>query len=188
VAELVLGDADTHMPKKRQSPQKRVIAPLKSDSNKESVGVQLADLIAKNHKRILLGWEEAVRRDQTVPAADKLTRGQLTDHIPEILTGLSLTLCEAYDKELAQDVAYTAAMHGQIRWQQDYDASQLLREIGHLRTTLIHRLIEFQEQIPDFRGAPGVFATVIVHSYLDRLMRGSVEQFIAIRERTKRKE
>jgi hypothetical protein len=79
-------------------------------------------------------------------------------------------------------------MHGQIRWQQDYDVSELLREIGHLRTALIHQLIDFQTQIPDFGDAPREIATVIVHSYLDKLMRRSVEQFITLSERTKPKE
>jgi hypothetical protein len=175
------------MPRKKQGPQKRMIAAPKPNSDKESIGVQLADFISKRHKRILSEWEAAVRRDQTVPAADRLTRGQLTDHIPDVLIGLSLTLCEGYNQELAQDVAYSAEMHGQIRWQQDYDVSQLLREIGHLRTTLIHQLIEFQKHMPDLGGAPGMFATVIVHSFLDRLMRGSVEEFVAITERTKPK-
>jgi RsbT co-antagonist protein rsbRD N-terminal domain len=175
------------MPRKKQSPQKRMIAAPKPNSEKESIGVELADFISKRQKLIVAEWEEAVRRDQTVPAAYRLTRAQLTDHIPGILTDLSLTLCEGYSQELAQDVAYTAAMHGQIRWQQDYDVSQLLREIGHLRTTLIHQLIEFQKHMPDLGGARGMFATVIVHSFLDRLMRGSVEEFVAITERTKPK-
>jgi len=176
------------MSAKKRSPQKRATAQAESKSTKESIGVQLADFISKRHEHILSEWEKAVRSDQRVPSADKLTHFQLADHIPELLTSLSLTLCEAFDQELAQDVTYTAAMHGQIRWQQDYDLSELLREIGHLRTTLIHQLTEFRTQIPDFGDASGEVATVIVHSYLDKLMRRSVEQFIAISERTKPKE
>ena len=176
------------MPRKKQKPQKPTAAALKPGAKKESIGVQLADFISKRHQQILSEWEEAVRRDQTVPSADKLTRRQLTDHIPELLTSLSLTLCEAYDQELARDITYTAAMHGQIRWQQDYDISELLREIGHLRTVLIHQLIEFQTNTPGLGDAPREVATVIVHSYLDKLMRRSVEQFVAISERAKQKE
>ena len=176
------------MPPKKRSLQKRVIASREPSSHNKNIGAELADFISKRHERILSEWEEAVRRDPTVPSADKLSRRQLTDHIPELLTSLSLTLCEAFDQELAQDVTYTAAMHGQIRWQQDYNVSELLREIGHLRTTLIHQLTEFRTQIPDFGDASGEVATVIVHSYLDKLMRRSVEQFVAIWERTKPKE
>jgi len=173
------------MPRKKQTPQTG-IAPLEP-SSKKSIGDQLAAFISERHERILLDWEKAVRRDQTVPSAEKLTHRQLTDHIPELLTSLSLTLSEAYDQKLAGDVTYTAAMHGQIRWQQDYDVTELLREIGHLRTALIHQLSEFQMLRPDFGDAPGEVATTIVHSYLDKLMRRSVEQFIAISERTKPK-
>ena len=50
------------------------------------------------------------------------------------------------------------------------------------------QLIEFQTDVPDFRDAPWEVATVIVHSYLDKLMRRSVDQFIAMSERTKLKE
>ena len=175
------------MSRKKQRPQKGVTAPSEPNS-KKSIGAELAQFISERHERILLDWEEAVRRDRAVPSADKLTRRQLTDHIPELLTSLSLTLSEAFDQQVAGDITYTAAMHGQIRWQQDYDVSELLREIGHLRTALIHQLSEFQTQTPNFGDAPGEVATVIVHSYLDKLMRRSVEQFIAISERTKPKE
>jgi hypothetical protein len=166
--------------RKRKNRKRIITRPIASQ---ESIGVSLAQFIADRHDRIVSEWEEAVRRDQAVPIADELTHHQLRNHIPKILSGLSQTLCDASNQELAQDTAYDAAMHGQIRWEQHYDISQLLREIGHLRVTLIHHLTEFHEQTPDFCGASGLFATVVVHSYFDRLIRVSVEQFLAAGER-----
>ncbi len=173
------------MSTRKRKTRKRISTPPKASPSQESIGVSLAQFIADRHDRIVSEWEEAVRRDQAVPITDELTHDQLRDHIPKILSGLSRTLCDASNQELAQDTAYDAAMHGQIRWKQHYGISQLLREIGHLRVTLIQRLIEFQGQTPDFCGPPGLFATVVVHSYFDRLIRVSVEQFLAAGERSK---
>jgi RsbT co-antagonist protein rsbRD N-terminal domain len=176
------------MPPKKRNRKKSTTVPANPRPNQQSIGVRLAEFIEKRHGRIISQWEEAVRRDRGVPAADELTRGQLRDHIPEILTGLSMMLCDVCDRGLAEDVAYTGAMHGHMRWRQQYDISQLLREIGDLRVTLIHHLFEFQEDGPDFGGAQRLFATVVFHSYFDRLMRASVEEFFAATEHAKSKE
>ena len=176
------------MPPKKRRRQKEGAASPNSGPDEESIGRELASFISERHEPIVLDWEKAVRRDQTIPSADKLTHRQLTDHIPELLTSISLTLSEEYDQKLAKDINYTASMHGQIRWQQGYDISELLREIGHLRTVLIQELRKFQRRRPDFSDAPGEVATIIVHSYLDKLMRRSIEQFLALSERAKPKQ
>ena len=122
----------------------------------------------------------SVRSDPAVPAADELTVSQLKDHIPQILDDLSRTLEDAFSQEVKDRAKGRAAIHGHIRWEQRFDISQLIREISGLRTVLIRHLAEFHDaRIPNFSGDLGLFAMVVLHSFLDRLIRISVEQFIA---------
>jgi hypothetical protein len=161
-----------------------MITPPTPTPDQQRISARLATFIAERRERILAEWEDAVGRDQTIPAPDKLTHEQLRDHTPQILSGLSETLCNAFDANLIFDTAYEAAIHGLLRREERYDVSQLLREISHLRATLIYHVAEFQEQTPDFTGSLSLFSMIIVHSYFDRLMRISVESFIAAAGRT----
>ena len=161
-----------------------MIMPPTPTPDQQRISVRLAEFIAVRHERILAEWEDAVGRDQTIPAPDKLTHKQLRDHTPQILSGLTQTLSNAFNPQLMFDTAYEAATHGHMRWEARYDVAQVLREISHLRARLIYHVAEFQEQAPAFTGSLSLFAMVVVHSYFDRLMRISVESFIAAAERT----
>ena len=144
------------------------------------IGCALSNFLADRRPKILSQWMTQVLRDQGVPAADNLTPTQLQDHIPQILDDLNNTLNDAFNVEIKARAAWRAATHGQIRWQQEYDISQLIREIGDLRTILIYNLAEYhEERVPKFNGEAGLFAMIVVHSFFDRLIRISVEQFVA---------
>jgi hypothetical protein len=144
------------------------------------IGCALSNFLADRRPRVLSQWMNQVLRDTKVPAADELTLTQLQDHIPQILDDLNHTLNDAFNLEIKARAAWRAATHGQIRWQQEYDISQLIREIGDLRTVLIHHLAEYhEERVPNFNGEAGLFAMIVVHSFFDRLIRISVEQFVA---------
>ncbi len=140
----------------------------------------LSNFLADRRPTIVSQWMKQVLRDKDVPAADDLTLTQLQDHIPQILDDLNQTLNDAFILEIKARAAWRAATHGQIRWQQEYDIAQLIREIGDLRITLIHHLAEYhEERVANFNGEAGLFAMIVVHSFFDSLIRISVEQFIA---------
>ena len=144
------------------------------------VGCSLSDFLADRRQRIVAEWMASVRSDWDVPAADELTLAQLKDHIPQILDDLSRTLEDAFSQEIKDRAAWRAATHGHGRWEQCYDIAQLIREIGDLRTVLLYHMAEFHdERIPAFQGELGLFAMVVLHSFFDRLIRISVEQFLA---------
>lgn len=145
------------------------------------VGCSLSNFLADRRRRIVTDWMSHVLADKGVPVADELTIGQLKDHIPEILEDLNLTLADAFNEEIKDRAAWRAATHGNIRWQQRYDISQLIREISDLRTVLIYHLAEFHdERTSDAGGRMGIFAMVVVHSFFDGLIRISIEQFVAM--------
>ncbi len=151
------------------------------------VGCSLSNYLADRRQRIVSEWMANVLSDPAVPAADELTVTQLKDHIPQILDDLSRTLEDAFSQEVKERANWRAAIHGQVRWQQHFDISQLIREISGLRTVLISHLAEFHDaRIPNFNGELGLFAMVILHSFLDRLIRISVEQFVASNNTTER--
>ena len=144
------------------------------------VGCSLSNYLTDRRSRIVSEWMTAVLSDPAVPAADRLTVVQLKDHIPLVLDDLSRTLEDAFNQEVKERAKWRAATHGQVRWEQRFDISQLVRELSALRIVLINHLAEFQDdRIPNFNGESGLFAMVVLHSFVDQLLRISVEQFIA---------
>ena len=151
------------------------------------VGCSLSNFLADRRQQIVSQWMASVLRDPAVPAADELTMVQLKDHIPQLLDDLVRTLEDAHSQEVKDRAGWRAATHGHIRWEEHYDISQLILEIADLRTVLIHHLAEFHDtRVPNFNGEPGQFAIIVLHSYFDRLIRISVEQFIATGKTTQR--
>ena len=144
------------------------------------IGCNLSNFLSDRRERIIAEWMDAVRHDATLPAAADLTPIQLIDHLPQILDDLNRSLTDAFNQEIKERAAWRAASHGQLRWEQRYDISQLIREIADLRIILIYHLAEFHDdRFPSFNGHFGVFAMVVVHSFCDRIIRIAVEQFIA---------
>ncbi len=151
------------------------------------VGCGLSNYLADRRQQIISEWIASVLSDRAVPAADDLTMVQLKDHIPQLLDDLCRTLEDAFNQEVKDRARWRAAMHGQIRWEERYDISQLVREISDLRTVLIGHLSQFQDaRITNFNGELGLFAMVVLHAFLDRVIRISVEQFIATSNTTGR--
>jgi len=151
------------------------------------VGCGLSNFLADRRQQIISEWMIGIRNDDHVPATDGLTVSQLKDHIPQLLDELNLTLTDAFSQEVKNRTAWQAARHGNIRWHQNYDVAQLIREIAALRTVLTYRLAEFQdEHMPNSYGKNGLFAMVVVHSFFDRVIRLSVEQFLATSQTIKR--
>lgn len=153
------------------------------------IGCSVSNYLSDRRQQIVAEWMAAVRFDAAVPAADDLTLIQLKDHIPQILDDLNQSLSDAFNQDIKERAAWRAASHAQLRWEQRYDISQLIREIADLRRILIYHLAEFHdERFPVFNGQHGVFAMVVMHSFMDRIIRIAIEQFIATDRTIKRLE
>ena len=143
------------------------------------VGCSLSNFLSDRRDQIVSQWMKRVLSDKALPVADELTLMQLKDHVPQILDDLSRTLDDALNQEIKAHAAWRAAIHGSIRWKQNYDVAQLIREISDLRTVLIYHLAEFHdERSPTVNGERGVFAMVVLHTFFDRLIRISVERMV----------
>jgi signal transduction histidine kinase len=103
----------------------------------------LARHLHQERERILRLWQESVGLDPEVTTADRISRTQFNDHIPQLL--------DAYEHRLrAEDPADAKAArgeqrekageHGLTRWQQGYDQRETMREWGHLHLCLLREL------------------------------------------------
>ena len=154
--------------------------------NQQSIGTQLAVFLFERRDQILSDCMAAIERDEKVPTSDTLNRVKLRDDLPQILDNLAMVLKDAFSRDLKQEAAWTAAAHGYTRWKEHYDISELLREFAHLRSILVRHLLEFQD-LHQATGASWLFAVTVVHRYLDDAIRSSVEQYLAITERSRQK-
>jgi RsbT co-antagonist protein rsbRD N-terminal domain len=152
----------------------------------ESIGAQLAIFLSERREQILSDCIAAVERDEKVSTSDTLNPTQLRDDLPEMLDNLAMVLNDAFSQDLKQEAAWTAAAHADLRWKEHYDISELLREFAHLRSILIRHLVEFQG-LNQATGASWLFAETVVHRYLDDAIQSSVEQYLAISERSRGK-
>lgn len=148
-----------------------------SEKNPESVNARLAAYLSEHQDGILLEWLDRVKADPTIPS-ESLTTVQIKDHVPHLFRDLEETLRHYGSEAVADKSADDAETHGETRWEQGYELSELLREIKHLRTILIYHLLAFEEIHPDFGAVSRLFAISTLHQFLDDMAIGATEEFV----------
>ncbi len=93
--------------------------------------VLLADHLSAESEAIVAAWRAAVELSGEVPDATRLTYHEFADHIPSLLDRLAERL-----RGRPADPAVDGEKHGRMRFRQGYDISEVIGELGHLRTTL----------------------------------------------------
>ncbi|HYE66904.1 MAG TPA: RsbRD N-terminal domain-containing protein, partial [Pyrinomonadaceae bacterium] len=101
------------------------------------MSTEICLLLHKGLDTIVREWTEKVMSDERIQSDAQLTRAQLLDHIPQIIEELGLALAnersEATDLKKGRD-------HGRLRWRQDFDLKEVLRELMLLRTVLMEHI------------------------------------------------
>ena len=128
----------------------------------------------------MASWIERVANDPRIPAADRIPKPALVDHIPAVLDEL---VDHLRSKQAAGDlpagVERDAKEHGITRWQQGYRLEELLWEITQLRTVFIEAMSEFEiEEFPVLEGAERDAARTKVHAFLDNLAWLSTQRYV----------
>ncbi len=103
--------------------------------------------LAHRRNAILHAWRRAIGCDELLTTARALGRGQLNDHIPQVLDAFERKLQsvpggqerKAADRLTKQE----EVKHGLHRWQQGYRLPELVREWGHLQICLFDELNSF---------------------------------------------
>jgi PAS domain S-box-containing protein len=93
----------------------------------------LADHLDDRADSIIAHWRATVERHDDVPDARRLNYREFVDHVPEILDRIADRL-----RGESGEVVEEAQKHGIVRWRQGYEVAELVAELAHLRSTLLH--------------------------------------------------
>ncbi len=143
----------------------------------DSVNGRLAESLDSQQKDIINEWLERVRKDPAIPT-DSLTLDQVKDHLPQLFDDLTQTLSRYGSEVVAEKSERDGEEHGSARWEQGFELPEVLRELMHLRSILIHRLGLFESSNEDFGMVARLFVTTTVHGFLDRMGINATEQFL----------
>ena len=123
-------------------------------ASKSQVFDALCNFLLARREELLLAWRKAVDRDPVQTTARSLTRGQLDDHIPEVLNAFACKLRSGLGSKEARTVEFVKIQeevkHGRHRWQQGYRLPEVLHEWGHLQLCLFEEIQAFAAAHPDF--------------------------------------
>ena len=136
-----------------------------------SESAALADHIDRQSADILAHWRAAVARDDDLPAAARLTRIGLDDHVPVLLDRLADRLRGAL-----ADPTRAAREHGEVRWRQGYEIGDVVTEMGHLRAILCRATAGFAlDRGWDFTRLES--SLIAVNDVLDEMIGDSIRQY-----------
>ena len=96
--------------------------------------------LAERRGDILANWTARVTADPRLLTSASLPLAQLHDHLTALLVDFEARLCVVgtVQREAAEDVqAGDAAAHGLHRWQQGFDLTEVVRELGRLNQTVV---------------------------------------------------
>ena len=161
--------------------------PESSTPNQDNMGARLATFLADHRDKITKEWTASLKRDHELQSAKLVSPSELKDHLPRLLDHLAQVLADVPNRDIKEVAAWSAASHGEIRWKQQFDLGEVLREFAHLREVLIYHFVEFQNRNPEFSGVLCLLEMIVLHRYLDETMRISVEQYLAAKTRSKRR-
>ncbi len=131
----------------------------------------LADHIDREIDSILSLWRATVERYGKVPTAGRLSQREFVDRIPELLEQLASRLRGEH-----VDLDESSQKHGQHRWSQGYDVSEVVAELGHLRSTLLRDVFHFA-RTHRYDIALIEETVAAVDAVIDEAMATSVRQF-----------
>jgi signal transduction histidine kinase/CheY-like chemotaxis protein len=133
----------------------------------------LAELLDEEKDQLLEKWARRVLGDPRVPSAEPLSELALYDHFPAIVDRIVKTLRTLADhpEELGKIVgeASEARDHVRDRAEADYSVPEVLRELSHLRLSILDACEE-RGAIPDRASA------AILHSAFDQMMINAAEE------------
>jgi PAS domain S-box-containing protein len=133
--------------------------------------VLLADHLSAKSDAIVAAWREAVEQSGDIPDAGRLTYREFADHIPGLLDMLADRL-----RGRPADSDLQGKKHGRMRFRQGYDITEVIEELGHLRTALSDATFD----CADRHGleAPAIRAAyTVINQVLNEATSGAVRHF-----------
>jgi signal transduction histidine kinase len=141
----------------------------------------LTEHLASRRKVILQAWRNAVEADPQLTTARALSRGQLNDHIPQVLDAFEHKLRSRPGGQEAQAADRLTkkeeVKHGLHRWQQGYRLPELMREWGHLQLCLFDELDAFAAAQPEIERSTMVEVAREMISLVNEAVSESCKQY-----------
>jgi signal transduction histidine kinase len=139
---------------------------------------RFAEYLRARQSSITDAWVEAVRSDYAIASSQKLTRSELSDHLPALFNDLLDYFLTSAAETTRDRVRREARRHGNQRWNQGYQLTELLREIGIIHRLLLREGLDgFFQLHPDF-SAIREDARDLTNQFFEDATSGSVEQYV----------
>src|ERR1051326_5770951 len=106
---------------------------MQPKEKQELAFAKLADFLFARKSEIIARWLATTQKDPGIPATNKLSSLQLTDHMPAILDEICELFRDFDNPGQNQVVNQLARIHGHYRWQQGYQLDELIRELQSAR-------------------------------------------------------
>jgi signal transduction histidine kinase len=143
-----------------------------------AVASGFAKHLRTHQSTITEAWIQAVESDPGIPSSERLTRAELSDHLPALFNDLIDYLQTSAEEGARRQVRQEARRHGNQRWKQGYQLIELLRELGTVQRLLLrHGLRSFLQLHPEF-SRDGDDSRDLISQYFEDATTGSVEQYV----------
>ena len=108
----------------------------------------IADFLQSRKESILSAWRASVNADVRLGVGASLSEGEFRDHVPALLDTFEeeLRAVDPTENSAAKrEFPHTAATHGLKRWQQGYDLTELVRELGQLNECVVDVIDQYTQ-------------------------------------------
>jgi signal transduction histidine kinase len=142
------------------------------------VAAKLADHLRAEREAVTEHWIEAVRASSEIPSAQKLSHGELSDHLPELFDNLVEYVHTSAGCDARRRVIQASRQHGNRRWDQGYNLAELLRELGTVHRLIIRDVIRTSASSFPHWGSELEEADEVISAFFEDALVGSAEQYV----------
>jgi hypothetical protein len=125
--------------------------------------INFSKLLTEKTQRIIEQWIEAVRQDQLIESADKLSRPAIENHLSLVLSAMATVLSHSQDSEI-QPIVEASLYHGVLRAEQGFDPAEVAREYRLLRQVIFSVL---EENLVAGSAVEGIRAVRLIDAVID---------------------
>jgi signal transduction histidine kinase len=169
-------DVDSRQPECNEESQPEVDSAGPSTYFPSTVNGALSKLLLHSNDLILENWLGRVRQDPLIPKTEHLKRFVLIDHMPQILKRITTAMSgsEAGRLKVEEAVKFVGNMaaiksHSEIRFDEGFSLTEVLREFGHLRATIVELWLN-----SGIKPAPNEL--LILHSSIDEIIIAAADE------------
>lgn len=141
----------------------------------------LADHLLERQETLIAHWLKRCYEDPRVTAVNGLAFREFQNNIPQTLRELAEKLRREPAGHIDEAERETIARHGQSRWKQGFNLTELVRDWGCFNEVLLETVEDYFEAAKPDHGARRR-ATHLLSRFIGEAMAASVERYDALRK------